>query len=206
MNQLVSSVDAVVFDVGRVIAQWDLRHLLAKCIDDPVERDWVADHVVTESWHFQHDAGRPLADMIPERKALFPRHADAIDHYATRFNDSIPGPVPGTIPLIERLAANDVSLFAITNFGADFWQQFRPTFPILDHMREIVVSGVERVAKPDARIFRLAAKRFGHSPEAMLFIDDNPANVEAAAALGWHVHHFIDAPTLEADLAQRDLI
>ena len=200
------TIQAVVFDVGRVIAQWDLQHLLAKCIDDADELAWVANHVITESWHFQHDAGRPLSDMIPERKALFPAYAHVLDHYATRFNDSIPGPVPGTADLIERLAANDVPLFAITNFGADFWQQFRPTYPVLDHMRDIVVSGDERVAKPDPRIFALAAKRFGFAPEAMLFIDDNPPNIEGAAALGWQVHHFTDAGSLEADLRHRALL
>ena len=199
-------VEAVVFDVGRVIAQWDLRHLLAKCIDDADELDWVASHVITERWHFQHDAGRPLSDMIPERKALFPSYADVIEHYATNFIDSIPGPVAGTAELIEKLAANDVPLFAITNFGADFWQQFRPTYPVLDHMRDIVVSGEERVAKPDPRIFRMAAKRFGFAPEDMLFIDDNLPNIHAAAALGWQVHHFTDAKGLEADLRQRGLI
>ena len=199
-------VEAVVFDVGRVIAQWDLRHLLAKCIDDADELDWVASHVITERWHFQHDAGRPLSDMIPERKALFPAYADVIEHYANNFTDSIPGPVEGTADLIEKLAAKDVPLFAITNFGADFWQQFRPTYPVLDHMRDIVVSGEERVAKPDPRIFRMAAKRFGFAPEDMLFIDDNLPNIHAAAALGWQVHHFTDAKRLEADLRQRGLI
>ena len=194
------------FDVGRVIAQWDLRHLLKKVLDDPAEVDWVAHHVITERWHFQHDAGRPLADMVPERKALFPAYGHVLDHYATKFTDSIPGPVPGTTELIERLAAKDIPLFAITNFGSDFWQQFRPTYPVLDHMRDIVVSGDERVAKPDPRIFQLAAKRFGFAPEHMLFIDDNPPNIEGAAALGWQVHYFTDAAKLEADLTARGLI
>ena len=40
----------------------------------------------------------------------------------------------------------------------------------------------------------------------MLFIDDNRANVDAAAACGWHVHHFTDAAALESDLADRKLI
>lgn len=202
----MSEVRAVVFDVGRVIAQWDLSHLVAKCIDDPDELAWVRRHVITEGWHFQHDAGRPLGDMIPERKALFPRYADVIEHYATRFLDSIPGRVPGTHALIERLAGLDVPLFAITNFGAEFWEQYRPTEPVLGHMRDIVVSGRERLAKPDPHIFRLAARRFGFAPEAMLFVDDNPDNIASAAALGWHVHHFTHAEALEADLLERGLI
>ncbi|MCT2557449.1 HAD family phosphatase [Tsuneonella sp. YG55] len=199
-------VEAVVFDVGRVLVQWDLRALFAKLIPDGAELDWFLANVVTEAWHFQHDAGRPLGEMVPELQALHPDHAHLIEAYATRFLETIPGPVPGTSALVERLAARAVPLYAITNFGAEFWAQFRPTFAPLDHMRAIVVSGEERIAKPDPAIFRLAADRFGHDPAKMLFIDDNAANVDAARSLGWQVHHFSDATALEADLARRGLV
>lgn len=200
------SADTVVFDVGRVIVQWDLRCLFAKLIDDPAELDWFLAHVVTEEWHFQHDAGRPLAEMLPERKAQFPRYAASIDAYAERFLESIPGPVPGTATLIERLYARGVPLFAITNFGSEFWAMFRPSEKVLDHFGDIVVSGDEKLAKPDPAIFALAADRFARSPAQMLFVDDNAANIAAAAALGWHTHHFSDAERLEADLVARGLL
>ncbi len=202
----VGRVEAVVFDVGRVLVRWDLRALFGKLIADGAELDWFLANVVTEEWHFQHDAGRPLDEMVPELQALHPDHAHLIDAYATRFLETIPGPVPGTSALVERLAARAVPLYAITNFGADFWAQFRPTFAPLDHMREIVVSGEERIAKPNPAIFDLAAKRFGHAPADMLFIDDNAANIEAARSLDWQVHHFSDAPALEADLERRGLL
>lgn len=202
----MGDVEAVVFDVGRVLIQWEMRALFAKLIDDPAELDWFLANVVTEQWHFQHDAGRPLGDMVPERQAEFPDHAHLIDAYATRFLETIPGPVPGTAALVERLAARGMPLYAITNFGAEFWAQFRPTEPLLDRFADIVVSGEERLAKPDPAIFALAAERFGHAPEAMLFVDDNLANVEAARTLGWQVHHFIDADGLEGDLLARGLI
>ena len=201
-----SRIEAVVFDVGRVIVQWDLGHLVRKMVDDPAEARWVLDHVLTERWHFQHDAGRPLADMLPERKALFPRYAHVLDAYATRFTDTIPGRVEGTAELIERLHERGIPLFAITNFGDEFWDQFYPTEPVLERFSDIVVSGRERMMKPDAPIFRLAAKRFGHAPEAMLFIDDNAANIAAADALGWQTHQFSDAARLEADLVERGLL
>lgn len=199
-------VDAVVFDVGRVLIQWDLRALFAKLIDDADELDWFLANVVTEEWHFQHDGGRPLAEMVPERQAEFPEHAPLLDAYATRFLETIPGRVPGTDALVERLAERGVPLFAITNFGAEFWAQFRPTEALLDRFADIVVSGEERMAKPDAAIFAFAARRFGHAPQRMLFIDDNRANIDAAEALRWQVHHFTDAETLERDLATRGLI
>lgn len=199
-------VEAVVFDIGRVIVEWDLRHLFDRLIADPAERDWFLATVVTEEWHFQHDAGRPLDDMVAERVAEFPDYAEHIRNYRTRFLETIPGPVSGTTELIERLAKRAVPLYAITNFGAEFWRQFKPTLSVLNLFRDIVVSGDELLAKPDPRIFKLAARRFGHAPEAMLFIDDNAANIAAAAALDWQVHHFTNAAGLAAELEARALI
>ena len=199
-------VEAVVFDVGRVLYQWQLAHLFEKIVSDPDRLAKLLDEVVTEEWHFEADAGRALADMVPERIALYPDFEAEIRAYAARFNETIPGPVPGSLALVERLDARGIPLFAITNFGAEFWAGFRPTAPIFDRFGQIVVSGEEKLAKPDPAIFALAQGRFGKPAEAMLFIDDNPANVEAAAACGWQVHHFTQASALEADLASRGLI
>jgi 2-haloacid dehalogenase len=199
-------IQAVVFDVGRVLVQWDLRHLFAKLIADSDELDWFCANVVTEEWHFQHDQGRSLAEMVPERIAEFPAYAMHIEAYATRFNESVPGPVPGSIELVEALHDGGIPLYAITNFGAEFWDRFRPTQPVFGHFRDIVVSGVEKIAKPDPAIYALAARRFGRAPGTMLFIDDNAANIAAARGLGWQVHHFRDAACLAEDLRGRGLI
>lgn len=199
-------VEAVVFDVGRVLFRWDLRHLFAKLIDDPAELDWFLAHVVTEEWHADHDAGRPLDEMVAERKAAFPAHAHLIDAYANRFGETIPGPVPGSLELVEQLAAQGMPLFAITNFAAAFWEPFRAGQPVFGHFREIVVSGRERIAKPDPAIFRLAQARFGHEPSAMLFIDDNADNIATAREEGWRTHLFRDAGALAEELKALDVI
>ncbi len=199
-------VTAVVFDVGRVLFEWDLRHLFAKLIDDPEQLEWFVTTVVTPEWHFQHDEGVPLAEMVPARIAEFPDHAHLIEAYAKRFLESIPGPVPGSLELVEELHARGVPLFAITNFGAEFWPPFRAGQPIFDRFGGIVVSGDEKLAKPDPAIYALAASRFGHPPASMLFIDDNADNIGGAAASGWQTHHFTDAARLGADLLRRGLI
>ena len=206
MSESAGQVKAVVFDVGRVIVQWDLRCLFAKLIDDPGQLDWFLSNVVTEQWHFEHDAGRDLGEMVAERKAQFPGHDDLIDAYATRFNESVPGPVPGTYDLVEALFARGIPLFAITNFAATFWDDFRATQPLFDRFRDVVVSGTEKLVKPDPAIFELSARRFGFAPGEMLFIDDNRANVDSAQALGWQVHHFTGSDPLCADLQERGLI
>jgi len=206
MSQPDGPIDAVVFDVGRVLFHWDLRHLFEKLIADPAELDWFLANVVTEEWHFEHDRGRDLADMLPERIALYPEHAALIRAYAERFNETIPSAVPGSLDIVSALHARAVPLFAITNFGDGFWAAFRPTQPVFDLFGDIVVSGMEKLAKPDHAIYHLAQQRFGHAPGAMLFIDDNPHNIDAARECGWHTHLFTDAATLDADLRQRGLL
>lgn len=197
---------AVVFDIGRVLFDWNLRYLFAKLIADPAELDWFLANVVTEEWHFQCDGGRPLAEMLPELIGRFPDHAPLIEAYAARFNETLASQVPGSHDLVRRLADGGVQLFALTNFGAEFWAGFRPHQPVFDLFADVVVSGEERVAKPEPRIYEIAEQRFGHAPEALFFTDDNPANVAAARARGWHAHLFTSAGGLEAELTACGLL
>lgn len=197
---------AVVFDIGRVLFKWQLGALFAKLIDDPQELDWFLANVVTEGWHFEHDRGRALADMVPERIALFPQYEAHIRAYATRFNETVPGPIEGSHALVERLAARGVPLFCLTNFGDELWHAFRATQPIFDLFEHIVISGVEKVAKPEARIYAILEERSGHAGAELFFTDDNPANIAAAKARGWDAHLFADARSLEAQLLAAGLL
>ena len=203
---MTSSIQTVVFDVGNVLYRWDRRLPYVAHFADPAELDDFLETVIPLDWHAQHDAGRPAAEMVAERSALFPQHAPLIADWFARFNESIPGPVEGSLELVGRLLANGIPLHGITNFGADTWAGFRPTAPVFDSFRDIVVSGDEKLAKPDPAIYALAERRFGYAPEGMLFIDDSLPNVEAAQARGWHGHHFTDAAGLEAELRRHDLI
>jgi 2-haloacid dehalogenase len=197
---------AVVFDVGRVLFDWNLRYLFEKLIGEPEQLDWFLAHVVTEEWHFQSDGGRPLAEMVPELQARFPDHAHLVEAYRDRFNETIDRSIEGTHSLVRRLHERDVALFALTNFGAEFFAGFRPTEPIFGLFDDIVVSGEECVAKPDQRIYEICERRFGRTPHELFFIDDNPANVSAARARGWHAHLFQGPEGLEAELVRRGFL
>ena len=197
---------AVVFDVGNVLFQWNLRFLFAKLIADPAELEWFVTHVVTEEWHFQSDAGRPLADMVAERKRAFPDHVALIDAYVLRFTETLPAAVPGSHALVERLAARGVPLFALSNFGAEFWAMFRPEQAIFDLFSDCVISGQEKCVKPDPAIYALVEQRSGMPAGQLLFVDDGAENLEAAVVRGWHGHLFTDAEALEAELKSHGLI
>jgi 2-haloacid dehalogenase len=184
---------AVIFDVGRVLFHWDLRHLFGQLIADPVELEWFVTHVISPEWHFQHDAGRDLDSMLAERIAEFPDHAPLIRAYRARFNETSPGPVDGMHDLVRDLHRGGVPLFVISNFGAEFWDHFRPTQPIFDLFDDLLISGREKLIKPDPAIYRLALDRFGLTPEQALFIDDVPANIAGAESVGIAGHVFTEA-------------
>lgn len=195
-----------VFDVGRVLFRWNLRYLFEKMIDDPEELDWFLDHVVTEQWHFRHDHGATLGEMLPARIRRYPAYALHIAAYAARFNETIPGPVVGVHALVHRLRARDVPLYCLTNFGDELFAQFRAGQPIFDLFEDIVVSGTEKVAKPDPAIYEILERRSQRRGAQIFFTDDNPANVKAARDRGWDAHLFTDADALESQLQQTGLL
>jgi 2-haloacid dehalogenase len=195
---------AVIFDVGNVLYDWDPRYLYRRLIHDEGALDAFLRDVVTREWHFQHDAGRDVADTSAELTARFPQHAELIAHWATRFGESIGDPMPGMLPLLAELDERGVPLFAITNFSHEFFPPFRAReAAVFDRFRDIVVSGVEKLVKPDAAIYRLALDRFGLRAQDAVFIDDNEANIAGAAAVGLHALHFTGEPKLRGEL--RDL-
>ena len=197
---------AVVFDVGNVLYGWDIGALYAKLIPDPVHRRWFLRCVVTPEWHFQHDRGRPSTETIPELQARFPAEADLIAAYAPRWLETITGPVTGVHEIVAALDDAGVPLFGITNFSDEFWARFRPTAPIFDRFRDIVVSGTEQMFKPEPEIYRLALRRFGLAPGEGLFVDDRIENIRAGAAEGFPGHHFTGAARLRARLRAEGLL
>lgn len=198
---------AVIFDVGRVLYDWDPRILYRRLIADDRALDAFLRDVVTTEWHFQHDAGRDFADTSAELVALHPHHAELIAAWGPRFNDSIGDPIPGMHELVAELDAAGIPLFAITNFSHEFWPPFRTREAALfDRFRDIVVSGTEKLVKPDPAIYHLALARFGLEPQEAVFIDDNHANIDSAAKLGIHALHFTDAAALRPRLRDLGLV
>jgi 2-haloacid dehalogenase len=197
---------AVVFDVGHVLVDWDIRYLYEKLIADPAQLDWFLTNVVTTDWHFEHDAGRNAADTTAELVARFPDHRNLIEIYVPRWLETIGRPISGMYEIVTQLHARGVPLFAITNFSHEFWPRFASLYPITRLFRDVVVSGVEKLVKPDARIYKIALHRFGLNPGEGLFIDDRAENVSGAKANGFIGHHFQDAQHLRTTLTALSLL
>lgn len=201
------TVDSVIFDVGMVLVDWDIRYLYNKLIADPDQREWFVTHVVTPEWHFQHDAGRDFADTSAELIAAFPEHESLITPFGPRFGETLGEILPGMRKLVADLAGRDVPLFAITNFSHEFWPDFvTREAELFAPFKDILVSGAEKLTKPDEAIYRLAAQRFGVVPEQCLFVDDRAENVHAAEAVGMAGHIFDGEAGLRHKLGALDLL
>jgi 2-haloacid dehalogenase len=116
------------------------------------------------------------------------------------------GPIAGSVAILEELAEAGYELHALTNWSAETFPIARPRFAFLELFQTILVSGDERLVKPDARIFQLLLERIAHPAQRCVYIDDSKPNVAAAAALGFDAIPFTSPPALRAELADRGLV
>jgi 2-haloacid dehalogenase len=203
---VTGNVTTVVFDIGNVLIEWDPRYLYRRIFKTPEEIEHFLSTICTSAWNLEFDRGRSFSEGVAELVAKHPQHETAIRAFDERWDEMIPGLVPGTLALMERLEARDVPLYAITNFSAEKYAGARVRFPFFDRFRGVIVSGRERVLKPDRAIFDLLMNRYELRPADCLFVDDSKANIAGARAAGMEAHHFRGAEGLEAELAARGLV
>ena len=162
--------------------------------------------VVDSEWNAQQDAGRPFAEAVADASARHPRHATLIEAFHSRWEEMLAGPIDGSVTLLDGLRRHGVPLYALTNWSRETFPIARARFDFLDWFQGIVVSGEERIAKPDPAIFHRLTERYGLAASATLFIDDSEKNVDAARRLGFQAHHFRSPGILHAALDEYGLL
>lgn len=202
----MSTVAAVVFDLGNVLIRWDPRPALAAAVGpDEADRFLAAADFDFGAWNAAQDAGRPFDDGEAEVAATHPHWAEHVRGYRPHFAHSLTGPVDDTVAILRDLHAAGVPLFALTNWSAETYPLARERYDFLDLFDDVVVSGAEGVAKPDPAIFAVLRERVGRPLEECVFVDDGPHNVAAAAAAGLDAILFTDTGHLRDDLRARGL-
>lgn len=191
----------IVFDVGGVLIDWNPEYLYRALIPDENARTYFLNTVCPRSWNAQQDLGlTSYADAIAARVALFPAQEDLIRAYDTRWPEMVRGEIPGTLAIKNALRNAGVPLYAITNYNAEKWKISCKLYPFLADFDGLVVSGEEKIMKPDPAIYRLLCSRFGLEPADCLFIDDVAENVDAAKSVGMSATLFTDAVSLAQTL------
>jgi 2-haloacid dehalogenase len=197
-----SAIDVVVFDLGGVLIEWDPRHLYRQLFpgDEEAMERFLAE-ICTYEWNARQDVGGTWDDAVRELTAQHPEWASFIAAYHERWDEMVPGAVPGTPEVLRELRDADMRLLALSNWSVDKFVLTRPRFAFLEWFEAIMISGDMGMAKPDPAIFRECIARFSLEPGRTVFIDDSPANVEAARAHGWRAILFESATQLEPVLA-----
>ena len=199
-------VKAVVFDLGGVLIDWDPRYLYRKLLADEAAVEEFLATVCTPEWNAELDRGRPFAEGVAELVERHPEHAAAIAAYHERWPEMVAGDIPGTVEVLAELRAAGVPLYALTNWSAETFAITRGRFEFLEWFDGLLVSGEERVTKPDPAIFQLLLDRFGLDPTATVFVDDSEANVAAARRLGFDAIRFTGHEELRRELVARRLL
>ena len=197
---------AVVFDFGGVLIGWDPFLLYGPYFNnDRAAMQRFLDEIGFAEWNALQDAGRPFAEGEAELTARFPQHAALIRAYRERFEETIAGPIQGSVEILRALKQQGRTLYGLSNWAAETFQRIQPNYPFLELLETIVLSGEVGLIKPDPRIFQLLLERTGRRAGDCLLIDDAPANI-AAAALGFQTIRFESPEQLRQELVQRGLL
>jgi 2-haloacid dehalogenase len=203
---MAGHVDTVVFDLGNVLIGWDPRRLYRSLIEDEAQMEWFLREVCNSAWNEQQDAGRPWAEATALLRAQFPEHAELIDAYHLRWKETLLGPIEGSVAVLAELKERGVRLLALTNWSQETFPVARQLYPFLQWFEGIVVSGEERLVKPDPRIYQRLLERYSVDPATALYIDDSARNVAAAEALGMHGWWFRDPAGLREHMVKLGLL
>jgi 2-haloacid dehalogenase len=195
-----SSIEALVFDVGGVLLDWDPRHLYRKLFADESEMEWFLAEICTPAWHAPHDRGASTAASCAELASRHPQLSQLIWAWWTRSEEMIGGVDAGSVEILRAVRETGVPCYALTNMEAETYPLRLERFPFLGWFDGTVVSGREGVAKPDPDVFTLLLDRFGLSPKATLMIDDTEVNLKVASRLGIQTALFRSSGQLRADL------
>lgn len=189
-----------VFDLGGVFVDWNPMHLFRKLFDTEEEAQWFHDNICTPDWNLEFDAGDIFSEGVAKLITRYPRYWREIQAFDKRWPETIGGIHEGTVAIHDELIAAEIPTFAITNFSWEKWVGMLEHWPFLERFDGVVVSGLEKLVKPDVRIYRVFCERYGLAPESCVFIDDNEANVISARKIGMEAIHFSTPAALRAEL------
>jgi 2-haloacid dehalogenase len=206
MHEPVHVIEAVVFDLGGVLVDWNPRHLFRKIfVDDEAAMEAFLANVCNTAWNESQDRGRSWAAAIEEAVAEHPAHEAHIRAYRERWEEMLAGALDGTVQVLDELHAAGVRLIALTNWSAETFHYAEQRFAFLKKFEGVLVSGRENLMKPEAEIFQLLLRRYGLEPSRTLFIDDVQKNVDAAKQQGMQALRFVDAQQLRQALVRLGL-
>ena len=177
------------FDLGNVFFDWDPKHFYKDVFLNTQEMEYFLTEICNDKWNIQQDAGRSVEEAERELITLFPKYKDKIKLYYKNHSKMIRGVFLSSIELLEELKKQNYLCYVLSNFSAEIFLETKEKFSFLNLFDGLIISGEEKLIKPDPKIFNLASKRFNLIPEYTVFIDDRIENIDAASKLNFQTIH-----------------
>lgn len=193
----MTKVQAVVFDIGNVLIEWQPERFYDSVIGAERRRAMFA-AIDLHGINDVVDRGGNFRDTIYAAAEIHPDWRDEVRMWHDRWIEMAAPAIDHSVRLLRALRAAQIPVFALTNFGIQTFEVAEPVYPFLGEFDRRYISGHMGVIKPEARIYEMVEADCGVPPEGLLFADDRIDNINVAAARGWQVHHF-DGPQGWAD-------
>jgi 2-haloacid dehalogenase len=201
-----SASDTVVFDLGNVLIDWNPRYLFRKLYaGDDAKMEHFLSEICSSEWNECQDAGRSWHEGVAEAVARHPDHAHMIRAYHERWEEMLGQAIEESVAILDEIRRAGIRVLALTNWSHETFPVALDRFDFLHWFEGIVVSGQEKLIKPDPAIFRLLLSRYHIEAKRAVFIDDNLRNVTAAEQVGMRALHFTGPAKLRADLKELGL-
>ena len=192
----------IIFDFGGVLLDWNPRFLYRDLFETEEEMEYFLREICSPEWNYELDKGRPFDEAVAELKELHHEYAEMIRMYRDGWHKMLRSEFPETVALMRSLKEAGYRIYGLTNWSGETFPTAYERYEFLHEFDGIVVSGVEKVAKPDEKIYRILLERYSLRPEASVFIDDNAQNVAAAEELGIHGIRFDNVKSVEMCLRE----
>ena len=182
--------DAIVFDLGGVLVDIDLRRAFAAWGGAAgVPPDAISARFAVDEACCAHERGEidDFAYFAHLRASLgLPRLSD--EQMLAGWNAIVGEPIPGMEALVRRLASR-VPLYVFSNTNPAHVAHFGPRLRhLLAHFRRTFMSCELGRRKPEAEAFARLSELVGLPPARLAFFDDVEANVAGARRAGLQAH------------------
>ena len=186
------TIDAVIFDVGNVLIEWNPERHFDRVLGED-GRKALFSAVDLHGMNLRVDRGADFQRSVFDLADAHPDWADEIRRWHEDWLHMAQPEIPQSVRMLRALRGRGVPVYALTNFGIGTWDVAARAYPFLTEFDRHFISGHMGVIKPEPRIYEMVEEQCGVPPERLLFTDDRPENIDAAAARGWQVHLF-DGP------------
>lgn len=192
-------INNIIFDFGGVLIDWNPEYLYRNIFKDEKELKFFLNEICNPEWNLQQDGGRSFQEANKELIMKFPQYEAEIEKYYNRWIEMIGGEIHENTSLLKPLKTN-YSLFGLTNWSAETFPQVYNKYSFFKEFEGIVVSGRERLTKPNPEIYKILTDRYSIIPEQSLFIDDNEENIKSARGIGFLTIHLEKSVILKKEL------